>query len=197
MMALLLERSLFSCEVKAPLVLLHFSPEMGLQRWLKKRLPMFCYKATDLASPDVDLHLDLHKIEIPDGSVDVVILSHVLEHVDDDIVALKELSRILSPSGRLILQVPLSGGDTTQDIKLDDPEARLVAYGKTDHVRLYGYDITERLNEAGFSVEIHRALDHPYYESFEAMALDLPHDSTMLYKNESTTFLCFKSSART
>jgi SAM-dependent methyltransferase len=43
---------------------------------------------------------------IPAGSVDYVYSLNVLEHIEDDRAALKEIHRILRPGGRLLLYVP-------------------------------------------------------------------------------------------
>jgi len=171
---------------------LHFAPEVGFQTWLKRHLPRIDYRSADLFSPDVDLCLDLQDIALPNDSIDAVILSHVLEHVDNDARALRELNRIVVPGGRLFVQVPLSGAQETIEDKLDTSAARLARYGKTDHVRLYGGDLQDRLVAAGFQVTVHDARNEPYRAQFAKMALDLPDDSRMLYNNESTTFVCRK-----
>lgn len=43
---------------------------------------------------------------MPDRSRDVAVMVNVLEHIEDDIAALRELFRILAPGGRLLLFVP-------------------------------------------------------------------------------------------
>lgn len=44
------------------------------------------------------------------ASADVVLMSHVLEHLDDPTRALREVSRVLRPSGLLIIIVPMIKG---------------------------------------------------------------------------------------
>ena len=44
--------------------------------------------------------------EIPDNSCDLIFMFHVLEHIDDPIHFLKELKKKLSPTGKLIIEVP-------------------------------------------------------------------------------------------
>jgi SAM-dependent methyltransferase len=50
--------------------------------------------------------LDIQSIERPDAAYDIVICSHVLEHVGDDRAALHELLRIAKPDGLLYLAFP-------------------------------------------------------------------------------------------
>ena len=45
-------------------------------------------------------------IPLPDGSADVVTCFTVLEHVPDEMAALREMHRILRPGGKLIITVP-------------------------------------------------------------------------------------------
>lgn len=59
----------------------------------------------------VDLVLDVRAMpEIPDSSYDCVFCSGVLEHVDDFQAALAELTRVLKPSGVLLLGLPFRQG---------------------------------------------------------------------------------------
>jgi ubiquinone/menaquinone biosynthesis C-methylase UbiE len=61
------------------------------------------------AHPDVAARIsvgDLGNIDAPDGSVDVVLLNEVLEHVPDERRVLSEIYRVLAPGGRLVLFSP-------------------------------------------------------------------------------------------
>src|SRR5262249_47276592 len=90
-----------------------------------------------------------------DGSVDIFICSHVLEHVPDDRKAMQELHRILRRDGFGIVMVPLvqSVEDTHEDPAIDTPLLRWKYYGSDDHLRQYGRrDFADRLAEAGFAV---------------------------------------------
>jgi ubiquinone/menaquinone biosynthesis C-methylase UbiE len=99
-------------------------------------------------------HIDIMAIPLPDNHFDCIICYHVLEHVADDLQAMKELFRVLKPGGWAILQSPV---DMTQETTLEDsgiitPEDRRNLFGQEDHLRAYGRDYVERLKKAGFNV---------------------------------------------
>jgi len=100
--------------------------------------------------------LDLTAIDAPDQSFDVVLASHVLEHIPDDGCAMREIRRVLAPGGWAFLVVPF---DPDRQVTYEDPsitteEGRKAAFGQEDHVRWYaGEDFEKRLERAGFSVE--------------------------------------------
>ena len=61
--------------------------------------------ATDL--PDVPLlQFDLTRCPLPDNSVDAVLLLNVLEHIEDDVKAIRQVYRILRPGGIASIEVP-------------------------------------------------------------------------------------------
>lgn len=52
------------------------------------------------------LQFDLRRCPLHSESVDAVVLLNVLEHIDDDMIALKEVARILKPRGIAHIEVP-------------------------------------------------------------------------------------------
>ena len=52
------------------------------------------------------LRFDLLNCPLPDNYLDAVILLNVLEHIEDDVAALKQVQRILKPGGVAIIEVP-------------------------------------------------------------------------------------------
>lgn len=46
------------------------------------------------------------KIPHPDETFDLVLATDIIEHVDDDVMALRELRRVLKPGGTLLITVP-------------------------------------------------------------------------------------------
>jgi SAM-dependent methyltransferase len=135
--------------------LLHFSPEWCLQRRLRTR-PGLRYVTADIDPAGVDLELDITDLDLPDASFDAVLCSHVLEHVQDDAGAMRELRRITAPRGFCLVMVPiaLDRDRTYEDETITAAEDRERAFLQHDHVRLYAPDISERLHAAGFEVEV-------------------------------------------
>ena len=98
------------------------------------------------------VQLDLTEIGYPEASFDVIVCAHVLEHIPSDVKAMKEMFRVLSPGGLVVVQVPLYGQTTYEDFSITSERGRLAAFGQRDHVRKYGLDLQNRLAGAGFHV---------------------------------------------
>jgi SAM-dependent methyltransferase len=49
---------------------------------------------------------DAHRLPLADRCADLVVCLDVIEHLDDDVLALAEMGRVLKPGGRLLLAVP-------------------------------------------------------------------------------------------
>jgi len=49
---------------------------------------------------------DIRALPFPSGSVDLVLATDVIEHVEDDLLALREISRVLAPGGKVLITVP-------------------------------------------------------------------------------------------
>jgi SAM-dependent methyltransferase len=139
------------------LALLHWAPEPALERRLRE-LPELDYTSADLDPRKAMRKLDITAVDAPDASWDVILCSHVLEHVPDDRQAMRELLRVLRPGGFALLLVPVDSGrdQTFEDASLTTPEERSAAYWSEEHVRLYGRDFPRRLEEAGFDVTVER-----------------------------------------
>jgi len=52
------------------------------------------------------LQFDLVSCPLPEGCVDAVVALNVLEHIDDDLGALRQIRRILRPGGVAVIEVP-------------------------------------------------------------------------------------------
>lgn len=126
---------------------LHFAPELGLgRRFLalsgEKYHPVDLdperYKSKVFTVGKMDMCSDL--AGIADDSYDLIVHSHVLEHVPCDVTGvLQQLDRILAPGGLHFLCVPIRGDETIEDLSasLTDAE-RMERFGQEDHVRVFG-----------------------------------------------------------
>jgi len=137
--------------------MLHIAPEPCFSAPLS-RCPSIDYLSADLMTPAM-VQMDITDIQFPDDSFDVIYCSHVLEHVPEDRKAMKELARVLKSSGWAILQVPMGDQPTYEDPSITDPEERTRLFGQSDHVRRYGPDYKNRLEESGFKVSVIAYLD--------------------------------------
>ena len=138
--------------------LLHIAPEVALMRKLKKMYAREAerYVTADLESPLADIHFDVQQIPLADGSFDTIICNHIMEHIEDDRLALRELYRILKPNGWGVILSPVdeSRATTFEDDSITDPAERTRIFGQYDHRRIYGRDYAARLEEAGFEVAV-------------------------------------------
>ncbi|WP_175539781.1 methyltransferase domain-containing protein [Nocardioides exalbidus] len=100
---------------------------------------------------EVDALASLTQLPLRDGSVDLLVCYHVLEHVPDDCAAMREIARVLSPRGIALLEVPIRTGVVTEEDPSATPDERIRRFGQRDHVRWYGDDFDTRLSAAGLS----------------------------------------------
>jgi SAM-dependent methyltransferase len=118
------------------------------------------YLSIDMEPGKAMRTMDLTGLDLPDDDRDLVIAYHVLEHIPDDHKAMREIARVLRPSGHAILEVPLTGDDTDERYMHGSPELRTAHYGQPDHVRQYGRrDFEARLRSAGLEPEAVRVGD--------------------------------------
>ena len=89
------------------------------------------------------------------NSFDFILCNHVLEHINDDKKAMKELYRVLNKNGTAILQVPINqkSSKTFEDSSIVDKKERIEKFGQYDHIRLYGLDYFKKLESFGFKVD--------------------------------------------
>ena len=138
----------------SPAKVLHFAPEQAFYKRFRN-LEHIEYTTTDLNSPLADIKADICNLPFEENSFDVIFCNHVLEHIEDDTAAIKELYRILKPGGWGVFQIPqdLTRSETFEDHKITDKKERAEVFGQYDHVRIYGRDYFDKLRNAGFEVE--------------------------------------------
>lgn len=137
-----------------PQALLHVAPEQCFYARFRES-ELLTYTTTDLLSPLADVKADICALPFTDNSYDFILCNHVLEHIPDDVQAMRELYRVLKPGGVAILQIPLdaSRAQTFEDNTITNRAERARIFGQYDHVRVYGMDYFDRLKQVGFQVQ--------------------------------------------
>ena len=100
---------------------------------------------TDITLPNVTCLSNINYLPFEDEAFDSIICIHVLEHIEDDLRAMRELHRVLRASGTAVICIPETDNEKTVEFGFEDPE-------KSHHWRDYGMDVKDRLTESGFRV---------------------------------------------
>jgi phosphoglycolate phosphatase len=126
--------------------ILHFAPERGLAQMLRG-IDGVHYRGVDIR-PELYPGLSVERFdlcrdvfEMPYGSYDLIILNHVLEHIECNYtMVLIRLAEALTVTGTMLFSVPILPGHFSDEL-IDLPEAEKVEYfGPTLHVRRFGRD---------------------------------------------------------
>lgn len=134
--------------------ILHVAPEYCFIKRFEK-LYGENYVTADIESPLAKVKMDIQNIPFADESFDIVFCNHILEHVENDRLAMSEMFRIMRPGGWGIMLSPVnfSRETTYEDASITDPGQRELHFGQKDHLRDYGCDYAARLADVGFDVE--------------------------------------------
>lgn len=138
------------CGNHSPSVTLKWFPQceyFGLDRELYNndeadlRLMSGFYK-TDLAKEETILEA------IPEGYFDVVLMTHVIEHLPNGLEVLAVLARKVAPGGKLYVETP-----SRQSLRLPSMYGTLNFWDDVTHVRIYDVDeIAGALERAGLEI---------------------------------------------
>ncbi|NIJ54037.1 class I SAM-dependent methyltransferase [Dyadobacter arcticus] len=137
----------------ANLKVLHVAPEYCfIDRF--EQMKNLDYITADIESPLAKVKMDIHEIPFPDNTFDVAFCNHVMEHVDDYILAMSELHRVLKPGGWALIQSPqdMKYDVTYEDASIIDPKEREKHFLQNDHLRLFGKNYGAELEKGGFNV---------------------------------------------
>jgi SAM-dependent methyltransferase len=180
LIALFLKREFDSVNGTRRRLLIEFAPNDALPRWIKRHA-FIAYRSADLSRKSVDERIDLTAMsQCADQSVDIILCSHVLEHIPEDRAAMREIARVLKPDGFAVLLVPLVRGldQTHEDPTIVSEARRWKYFGMGDHVRQYGRrDFLGRLSAAGLMVD-QLGIDYFGAEAFRSAGLT---ESSILY----------------
>jgi SAM-dependent methyltransferase len=167
--------------------IMHLAPEMPLakrfselsgERYYACDADAARYKSRYTFIRPLDLCCDL--VKLPSCSFDVIIHSHVLEHVRCDVSeVLREFERILAPGGQHFLSVPVSGDVTREDLSDDlTPEQRLKLFGQADHYRIFGQkSLPEMLDAVWGQQERHHIEPLELFEAPELERAAIPKEA--------------------
>jgi SAM-dependent methyltransferase len=140
---------------------LHFACEGSIRKHISKMTNE--YYTADFLAPGYDYgkltypRLDIsNMLQIESNAFDVVIAMDVLEHVYNDTKAFEEVYRVLKKGGIFLFSIPQldTGKKTIENLNDLSDEKRTELIGQKDHWRIYGMDISEKIKNPGFSLEI-------------------------------------------
>lgn len=131
---------------------LYFAPEKSILNHLKNY-------TIDLDVLDFSYLAELGSVNFAvkqGGIYDVIIFSHLLEYVNDDILVLSELKRLLRPGGFIILQtiINVAMDRTYEHIETPVDRERLMNFYEPGVKSIYGANFHKHLSKAGFNVEL-------------------------------------------
>lgn len=125
--------------------ILHIGPSKVITQWFKKQ-GLTNIVTIDLRPDVAMLRMDITRLAFRDNVFDVIVCSHVLEHVPRDLVAMREMLRMMKVGSICVIQVPIQPSLLKT---VEYGQANLEEHG---HVRAYGQDFASRLNSVGFEI---------------------------------------------
>jgi predicted SAM-dependent methyltransferase len=159
---------------------LEIAPAQSLSNFIRKH-DFIQHRSADLYMEGVDDKVDITDMNIyRDNSFDMILCSHVLEHIENDGKAISELYRVLKPFGFGIIMVPII---LSLEEDFENPEYKTEAerwkyFGQNDHVRAYSKTgFVNKLYEAGFKVQ-QLGIDYFGADIFEKNGI---HPRSVLY----------------
>jgi len=188
---------------KQPLIsILHVAPEIPLSNKLLAFQDQNCinYQGIDLKTPGYHYpqwvkDADLTELPFANNHFDIIIASHVLEHIPNLQKALQEIHRTLKPGGQAIIMFPVSQNHSTDnyyhpdDFKDNKTEKiaptrreKINRFGQHDHIRLFGTDAPEILSQANLEVVIINQNNQPELYEFDESKSSKPNEILFILK---------------
>ncbi len=133
--------------------LLHIAPFWQLRKIFKQSTNIH-YTSGDINKAYADQQMDITSIPFPDNTFDYIICSHVLGHVPNEPLAIREMCRVLKPNGTALILTLINWNSpvTYESPQVQTPQQKLKEYSEPDLERLHGADFADRLKKEGFSV---------------------------------------------
>lgn len=135
---------------------LHVAPEPHIEKLISSYNPKEYVCGDLLPQKSTHCKIDIQNLKYESDYFNLIICNHVLEHVSEPEIAVKEMKRCLTAGGFLIAQTPYSPllkKTFELNIKPSEDFAKLF-FGQEDHVRLFGKDINKIFINAGLTGEM-------------------------------------------
>jgi predicted SAM-dependent methyltransferase len=134
---------------------LHFSPSLSIKTRIES-IDNIKYVTSDYEGEfEATKKLNIESTNEPNEIYDLVICYHILEHIENDIKAMKELHRIIKIGGKCIIQTPFKEGKIYENDEIKTEEERLIHFGQKDHLRIYSVEgLIDRLESVGFHTKL-------------------------------------------
>ena len=135
--------------------ILHVAPEKNIKGKFDGKNPNYITGDIQFGKADQVVDLTDMKSQFDDNFFDYIICSHVLQDIVNEKDAFNEIKRVLKKDGLLILSIPIcfQMSKTLENHNSTFPIERLIYFGNRNHVRMYGNDYLNRLNDFGFTVQ--------------------------------------------
>lgn len=135
---------------------LHIAPEKNIKDNFEGKNPNYITGDIQFGKANQIVDLTDMKLQFDDNYFDYIICSHVLQDIVNEKDAFNEIKRVLKKDGLLILSIPIcfQMSKTLENHNLTFPIERLIYFGNRNHVRMYGNDYLNRLNDFGFTVQL-------------------------------------------
>lgn len=131
--------------------LLHISPEKVFYNYFKDQKNIDYYPAdiNDLKlfesdNIEIEEKISIEKLPYPDNEFDLIYNEHILQYIQDDDKAIKEIYRVLKRNGHCI--IPLILNNPLDETSEND-------YGKQNKI-IYLTDLANKFKQYGFDVEV-------------------------------------------
>ena len=102
-----------------------------------------------------NLVYDITNHQLKTNSFDIIIMWHVLEHIEDDILAVNNIYDLLRKNGWVLFSVPIHplGNKQTHTPTYNNLEEKILQTGHPDHQRCCGEDYGDRFTEVRFKTK--------------------------------------------
>lgn len=135
--------------------ILHVAPNFSEYQFLKRKAKNCVYDRIDInpKARYTNVVGDVTDLPFLSGRYDLVVMWHVMEHIEDDFRAIREIKRVLKPGGLLLLSVPIYPlyNPITYESRSIPRERYKEVHGHPDHCRSCGLDYYLRFEALGFS----------------------------------------------